>query len=102
LFAFQWATHRDERFFERPNDFVPERWEEGAMLALPKYAYFPFGGGPRVCIGNTFAMFEAPLILAMIVARFRVERASKEPVGVLPAVTLRPAAAIPLGVTLRD
>jgi cytochrome P450 len=90
----QWVVHRDPRWFERPHEFDPSRWEDNLLGRLPKYAYFPFGGGPRVCIGNAFAMFEAPLILAMIAVRFRMKLATSEPVRPLPAVTLRPARAI--------
>ncbi len=98
----QWIVHRDPRWFERPLEFNPGRWDDHLAARLPKYAYFPFGGGPRVCIGNTFAMFEAPLILAMLAARFRFEPVSAEAVGVLPAVTLRPAQPIVLRLSARD
>ena len=88
LFAFQWVTHRDPRFFERPDDFVPERWASEEIERLPKYAYFPFGGGPRQCIGNYFAMMEIVLLLATIGQRFKF--ALLEPVEVLPVLSLRP------------
>jgi cytochrome P450 len=88
LFAFQWVTHRDPRFFERPDDFVPERWASEEIERLPKYAYFPFGGGPRQCIGNYFAMMEVVLLLAVIGQRFRFSLL--EPVEVLPVLSLRP------------
>ena len=88
LFAFQWVTHRDGRFFEKPDEFVPERWANGAMQELPKYAYFPFGGGPRQCIGNYFAMMEIVLLLATIGQRFRF--AVEGEVEVLPVLSLRP------------
>ena len=90
LFAFQWVTHRDPRFWERPNEFVPERWANGAMQALPKFAYFPFGGGPRQCIGNYFAMMEVVLLLATIGQRFRFSLLEEHPVEVLPVLSLRP------------
>src|SRR6185436_20006583 len=51
----QWSVQRDPRFFDDPDAFRPERWEGGLALRLPRFAYFPFGGGPRLCIGNTFA-----------------------------------------------
>src|SRR5690349_13011296 len=88
LFAFPWVTHRDSRFFERSEEFVPERWTNGAAQSLPKYAYFPFGGGPRQCIGNYFAMMEVVLLLATIGQRFRF--AVEEEVEVLPVLSLRP------------
>jgi cytochrome P450 len=87
----QWIVHRDPRWYDEPLRFHPDRWADGLATRLPKYAYFPFGGGPRVCIGNTFAMFEATLVLAMIARQFRLERTGTEPIRILPAVTLRPA-----------
>jgi cytochrome P450 len=53
---FPWTVHRDPRYFERPLEFVPERWDNDFAKRLPRCAYFPFGVGPRVCIGNTFAI----------------------------------------------
>jgi cytochrome P450 len=86
----QWVVHRDPRWFDRPLEFQPDRWTAEFLAGLPKYAYFPFGGGPRVCIGNSFAMFEATLVLALIAQRFSVELVQPGPVRVRPAVTLRP------------
>jgi cytochrome P450 len=86
----QWIVHRDPRWFDEPLRFNPDRWAENLANRLPKYAYFPFGGGPRVCIGNTFAMFEAPLILAMIAQRVTLELLTPGPIRIQPAVTLRP------------
>src|SRR5678816_2469724 len=88
LFAFQWVTHRDPRFFDEPAAFKPERWAGETIEQLPKYAYFPFGGGPRQCIGNYFAMMEIVLLLATIGQRFRFSLL--EPVAVLPVLSLRP------------
>ena len=90
LFAFQWVTHRDPRYFERPNEFVPERWASESIQNLPKYAYFPFGGGPRQCIGNYFAMMEIVLLLATIGQRFEFSMLEGRPVEVLPVLSLRP------------
>src|SRR2546428_4372726 len=60
LIMSQWLIHRDPRYFETPLAFIPERWlDEPALKQLPKFAYFPFGGGPRICIGSAFAMMEA-------------------------------------------
>jgi cytochrome P450 len=86
----QWIVHRDPRWFDEPHLFQPDRWADGSLARLPKYAYFPFGGGPRVCIGNTFAMYEAPLVLAMIMQRFRLKAVTRGAVRIQPAVTLRP------------
>jgi cytochrome P450 len=94
----QWVVHRDPRWFDDPLKFDPDRWANGFVSRLPKYAYFPFGGGPRVCIGNAFAMFEATLVLAMMAQRFSLELVTAEPIRMQPAVTLRPGQAIELRV----
>jgi cytochrome P450 len=90
VFMPTWVVHRDPRFFEAPKEFKPERWTPEFINQLPKYAYFPFGGGPRVCIGNAFAMMEIVLILATIAQRFRLELVSRHPVELQPAMSLRP------------
>ena len=97
----QWVVHRDERWFARPNDFLPDRWTTEFIHALPKYAYFPFGGGPRACIGKDFAMLEATLILATMAQRIELDLVGQEPMPILPAVTLRPAEAMTMRVRLR-
>jgi len=93
-----WIVHRDERWFDRARAFDPARWLDGRTQGLPKYAYFPFGGGPRVCIGNGFAMFEGTLILAMIVQRFRMDLLNPLPARIQPAITLRPGEPIEMRV----
>ena len=85
-----WAVHRDPRWFDDPEEFRPERWAGAAARRLPRFAYFPFGGGPRQCIGNAFAMMEAILILATIAQRFRLVMLPGPPVKPTPYVTLRP------------
>lgn len=90
VFLFQWATQRDQRFYDEPNEFHPERWTEDFIARLPKYAYFPFGGGPRVCIGASFAMMEIILCLATIGQKFRLEIGRDHPVSIYPAMSLRP------------
>ncbi|MER3483773.1 MAG: cytochrome P450, partial [Meiothermus sp.] len=84
----QWVVHRDPRWYENPLEFRPERWADGLEKRIPKYAYFPFGGGPRMCIGNNFALMEAPLILATVAQKYRL-RVLEEPV-LEPSITLRP------------
>lgn len=101
VFMFQWATHRDERFFEAPEEFQPERWSEDRESSLPKFAYFPFGGGPRACIGNYFAMIEIVLLLATIGQRHRLTLTREESVGLYPAMSLRPSGPVLLRVTPR-
>jgi cytochrome P450 len=91
----QWVTHRDPRYFgPDPDAFRPERWLDGLAKRIPKYAYFPFGGGPRVCIGNTFALMEAAIILATVGQRYRFTVDPGE-VGTNPQITLLPANGIP-------
>ena len=86
----QWAVQRDPRFFDEPEKFYPERWLGGLAQRLHKYAYFPFGGGPRLCVGNTFAMLEAVLVLAVITQRYRFTVVPNHPVEPWATFTLRP------------
>lgn len=90
LWAAQWIVHRDARWFPEPLAFKPERWANDFAKTLPKHAYFPFGGGPRVCIGNAFAMMEAVLLLVTIVRSHSLRALSKGPIETIPSVTLRP------------
>jgi cytochrome P450 len=92
VFISQWITHRDPRFFPDPERFDPERWRDDPIRrgALPRFAYFPFGGGPRVCIGAGFAQMEAALILATIAQRFHLSLVPGQSIALLPSVTLRP------------
>ena len=86
----QWVTQRDPRWFSDPDAFEPDRWADDATKKLPRFAYFPFGGGPRVCIGAGFAMMEATLLLAAIAQRYRVHLAPGARVEPLASITLRP------------
>jgi len=95
LLMSQWLIHRDPRFFEQPEKFIPERWTEEFARTMPKFAYFPFGGGPRLCIGNTFAMMEMVLVLADIAQRFRFTAKAGHDVTLWPSFTLRPRNGIP-------
>lgn len=85
-----WLMQRDPRYYEEPESFSPERWEKKPLRELPKFAYFPFGGGPRVCIGQSFAMMEATLVLASIARRVRVSVLPDSPAGFVQSMTLRP------------
>jgi cytochrome P450 len=97
----QWVVHRDDRWFPDPHEFEPDRWTPEFTHALPKYAYFPFGGGPRACIGREFAMLEAVLILSTMAQKIELRLVDSEPLPILPAVTLRPAKAVGMRVGLR-
>jgi cytochrome P450 len=101
VFASPWVMHRDPRYFDRPSEFDPARWMDGLAKRLPRFAYFPFGGGPRMCIGNAFAMMEATLLLAALAQRYRM---TPEPGHVLepfPSITLRPRYGVRLRLSRR-
>jgi cytochrome P450 len=91
VFLPQWVIHRDSRWFDDPETFRPERWLDGLMQRIHRYAYFPFGGGPRICIGNSFALLETTLILATIARQYRLELTPDARIALLPTITLRPA-----------
>ncbi len=89
----QWVTHRDPQFFDQSASFRPERWLERPgepATGAPAYAYFPFGGGPRRCIGQGFALAEAALVIATIAQLWRFHPVPRPPVVLEPLVTLRP------------
>jgi cytochrome P450 len=92
----QLITHRDARYFPEPERFDPDRWRtnDPRNLSLPRFAYFPFGGGPRVCIGAGFSMMEAVLLLATIAQNFKLTLAPGQTIEKLPSVTLRPKSGI--------
>lgn len=90
----EFIVHRDPRFFDRPDDFVPERWLDDLERRLPHCAYFPFGAGPRICIGNTFAMMEMTLVLAMIAQRYRFTLVPGQQITMGVQFTLRPSPAV--------
>lgn len=85
-----YVVHRDPAYFPEPEAFRPERWEDGLQRRLPRFAYFPSGGGPRLCIGSGFAMMELVLLLAAVVSRYQVRVLPRPRLELLPSVTLRP------------
>jgi cytochrome P450 len=85
----QWVMHRDPRFFDEPDAFRPERWLGGLADQLPAGAYFPFGDGPRRCIGQGFAMLEAAIVIGTLAQRFQFRLVPGHPVEPEPLVTLR-------------
>jgi cytochrome P450 len=94
----QLILHKDARYFPEPLAFDPDRWgaNDARAAALPRFAYFPFGGGPRVCIGAGFAMMEAVLLLATIAQQFQIRIAPGQKVSMQTTVTLRPRNGIPV------
>jgi len=103
VFMSQWVVHRDPRWWPEPERFDPGRWKEGeARGRRPRFAYFPFGGGPRVCIGNYFAKMEAALIIATIAQQFELQNASDRPLETYTSITQRPAHPIYMRVSRRE
>src|SRR5258707_9403945 len=86
----QWVVHGEKRCYDGPKDSRQERWKNVLLNGFPRFVYFPFGGGPRQCIGNTFALMEATLILATIARKFRLRLVANHPVVPLASITLRP------------
>lgn len=88
--AVSYVVHRDPRFFPDPLRFDPERWTPEAKAARPRFAYFPFGGGPRQCIGEPFAWMEATLAMATLAQRWSLRLIPDQRIALLPIITLRP------------
>jgi cytochrome P450 len=86
----QWVMHRHPRYFDAPETFNPERWENDFEKQLRRGVYFPFGDGPRACIGKGFALMEAVLLLATIAQKFQLELVPNHPIELQPFVSLRP------------
>jgi cytochrome P450 len=87
----QWAVHRSARWYDRPLDFLPERWTPAFRRSLPKFAYFPFSGGPRICVGTQLAYSEVAVILGMLAQRFRYSLCDDTPLVPYEGLTLLPA-----------
>jgi cytochrome P450 len=98
----QWVMHRDPRYHEAPERFEPDRWTAEYAKALARFAYFPFGGGPRQCIGAGFAMVEACLILATVAQRYRMDLTPGQKVEPYASITLRPKEGIHLTLVKRS
>ena len=96
-----YSVHRDERRWDEPESFRPERWEE-EDVPNHEYAYFPFGGGPRACIGNRFATLELRLVLATIAHRYRLDLAPGQSADLDLRMTPTPAPAEPIGLIARE
>lgn len=86
----QYVMHRDARYYAEPEAFDPQRWTAEAQNNRPKFSYFPFGGGPRLCIGESFAWMEGVLLLATLGRRWRLRLVPDHPVALQPLITLRP------------
>ena len=85
-----WVTHRHPAFWEEPDRFDPERFRPGVERTRPRFAYFPFSGGPRLCIGEQFALMEMQLVVALVLQRYRLTLAEDRTIDPEPTLTLRP------------
>jgi cytochrome P450 len=92
----QYVVHRDARWFPEPERFDPERWAPEAKESRPKFSYFPFGGGTRVCIGEAFAWTEGVLVIATLAQKWRIKSAPGHTVTPQPMITLRPKGGMPM------
>ena len=101
IIASQYLIHRDPRWFPEPLRFDPDRWTDAFRVSLPRFAYFPFGGGPRICIGEGFAWAEAMIVLATLAGRWSARLVSGHPVELQPLITLRPRHGLRMTLSLR-
>ena len=95
-----WVTHRHPAFWTHPDRFDPEHFAPDAVRERPRFAYLPFSGGPRLCIGNEFALMEAQLVVAMTLQRYKLQLTAERPI-IEPEVhlTLRPRGGLPMRVS---
>ena len=90
IFMSQYVVHRDPRFYNEPERFVPERWSSEETKNLPRFAYFPFGGGTRRCIGEPFAWMEGVILIATIASKWKMRLVPHQKVEPQPLITIRP------------
>ena len=102
LFMSQYVMHRNPRFFPNPESFDPSRWSDGLESRLPRFAYFPFGGGSTSCLGEPFAWMEAMLVMTTIAQKWQMRLVPGHLVSPLPTVTLRPKYGIRMIVNRRE
>ena len=98
----QWVMHRHPAYFSDPDKFIPERWLGDRQRKLPRFVYFPFGGGPRQCIGAAFAQMEAAILLATIAQKYKLRAIADHPVIPVPSFTLRPKHGIRMSIERRE
>jgi cytochrome P450 len=98
----QWVMHRDLRYYDRPTEFLPDRWLDERHKTAPRFSYFPFAGGPRICIGAAFAQTEAALVIATIAQQYQIRVDPGASIEPTPSFTLRPRHGIPVTLTSRS
>ena len=97
-----YLLHRHPEHWQQPNEFIPERWQDPDIENLHKYAYLPFAGGPRICIGNSFAIMEANLLMAAIAQRYRLRLATDKKIVPAALITMYPRDGLPMRVEARQ
>jgi cytochrome P450 len=97
----QWVIHRDPRYYDDPETFDLDRWAPDRADDRHGYAFFPFGGGPRICIGRQFSLLEARLILGVLCQRFELRRVDESPPSLRPSLTMHPADAVEMALHAR-
>jgi cytochrome P450 len=102
LFGVPFIIQRDARFFDDPDEFRPERWANNLEKQLPRHVYIPFGGGPRFCVGNTFALMAMQFTLATIHQRFCLQLVADQKIVLDPLLTLRPRYGLHMRVEMRS
>ena len=95
------CLHRSPKYWDKPLEFNPDRFAADKVKEQTKYTYFPFGGGPRLCIGNNFALMEMQVVLASVLQRYRLELKDNTPIELDPLITLRPKQNVYLQLTAR-
>jgi cytochrome P450 len=97
----QYVMHYDSRFYDNPSEFNPDRWTDEFKRSLPRFSYFPFGGGIRGCIGEPFSWQEGILLMATISSNWTMSIASKQKIKMDPGITLNPKNGIKMRLSLR-
>ena len=97
-----WVLHRHPKLWSEPDMFVPERFLPGRREQIPRFAYLPFGAGPRVCLGIGFAMQEAVVLLATLIRNLRFERADNHPISLRQCITLQTGAPLQMRIKARQ